>query len=151
TDWPDATHSREAATIALARLARRDSAAAVAKLDGLSTHFHFDAEQRGRVQRTIAIARAASFESDALARLTALPADATDDSVREWRVRAAVSAQDWNAVLQALDVLAPTQATDARWKYLRARTLTKLERNDDAEKLFADVAREANFHGFLAA
>jgi soluble lytic murein transglycosylase len=149
--WPDATHAREAATVALARLARRDSDAAIAKFDALVEHFHFDAEQRGRIQRTIAISRASSFAPDALQRLAVLPTAAADDASREWRVRAAVSVQDWTATLAALDALAPAQAADARWRYLRARTLVKLDRNDEAEKIFADVAHEANFHGFLAA
>ena len=149
--WPDATHSREAAALALSRLARRDSDAAIATSATLGEHFHFDGEQRGRIARTIAIVRASSFAPDALQRLTALPADAADDSTREWRVRAAVAAQDWNAALAALDALAPAQAADAHWRYLRARTLVKLERSEEAEKIFAEVAREANFHGFLAA
>jgi soluble lytic murein transglycosylase len=149
--WPDATHSREAATLAFTRLARHDSDAAAAKWAALDTHFHFDADQRGRIARAIAIARASSFAPDALERLAALPADATDDTAREWRVRTAVSAQDWKAALAALDALVPAQAADARWRYLRARVLDKLEQHTDAEALFADVAREANFHGFLAA
>jgi len=149
--WPDATHAREAATLALTRLARRDSDAAAARWSALTTHFHFDADQRGRVERAIAIARASSFAPDAAERLANLPADAQDDSAREWRVRVAVSTQDWKGALQALDALTQTQAADAHWRYLRARVLTKLQRNDDANPLFAEVAREANFHGFLAA
>jgi len=149
--WPDATHAREAAAIAVTRLARRDSDAAIARYAVLAAHFHFDAEQRGRMLRAIALARASSFAPDALERLAALPPEAADYATREWRVRTAVAKQDWNATLQALDALAPPQAADARWKYLRARTLVKLERNDDADKIFAEVAREANFHGFLAA
>jgi len=151
TTWPDATHAREAATLAITRLARHDSDAAIAKYDALAAHFHFDAEQRGRMQRTIALARASSFAPDALERLSAVPDAAADDASREWRVRTALAKQDWNATLLALDALAPAQAADARWKYLRARTLVKLQRDEEAEKLFAEVAREANFHGFLAA
>jgi len=150
-NWPDATHAREAVTLAVTRLARRDSDAAIAKYDALAAHFHFDAEQRGRMQRTIAIARASSFAPDALERLAAVPAAAADDASREWRVRTELAQQDWSAILLALDALAPAQAADARWKYLRARTLAKLQRDEEAEKLFAEVAREANFHGFLAA
>jgi soluble lytic murein transglycosylase len=149
--WPDATHAREAATLAITRLARHDSDAATAKWAALSTHFHFDADQSGRALRAIAVARASSFAPDALERLSALPADAADDAAREWRVRSAIAAQDWPATLAALDALAPTQAADARWHYLRARVLGKLERNADAEAVFTEVAREANFHGFLAA
>ena len=44
-----------------------------------------------------------------------------------------------------------TQKADARWRYLRARTLVKLGREHEAEPIFASIAQEANFHGFLAA
>jgi len=151
TNWPDATHSREALTLAFVRLARHDSDAAEAHWTALGAHFHFDADQRARILRAIAVARASSFAPDALERLTALPADATDDVAREWRVRTAVAQQDWQAAAQALDALAPTQAADARWRYLHARVLVKLGRDADADALLSDVAHEANFHGFLAA
>jgi soluble lytic murein transglycosylase len=149
--WPDATHSREAATLALVRQARHDSDAAVADYAALGEHFHFDAEQNGRIQRAIAVSRASSFAPDALERLSALPAAAADDSAREWRVRTAVAARDWSAALAALDAMSAAQAGDARWRYLRARVLSKLQRTDDADRLFAQVALEPNFHGFLAA
>jgi soluble lytic murein transglycosylase len=149
--WPDTTRTRQAATVAFTRLARRDSDAAESLWTGLSAHFHFDAEQRGKILRTIAIDRASSYAPDALQRLTALPAAADDDASREWRVRTAVAMQDWQAALAALDAMSDAQKSDARWRYLRARVLVKLERSDEATPIFAAVAREANFHGFLAA
>jgi soluble lytic murein transglycosylase len=150
-DWPDAPHSRGALVAGFARLARRDSDAAEAQWAKLGPHFHFDTEQRGRILRAIALQRAASYAPDALAQLIALPKDADDDATREWRMRTALAAQDWKAALVAFDALSPEQQADARWRYLRARVLVKLDRRDDAEPLFAAVAREANFHGFLAA
>jgi soluble lytic murein transglycosylase len=149
--WPDATRTRQAATVAFARLARRDSESAESLWSKLSAHFHFDADQRDRILRTIAIARASSYAPDALQRLIALPTAADDDISREWRVRTAVAAQDWKAALTALDAMSDTQQSDARWRYLRARVLVKLGRADAATSIFESVAREANFHGFLAA
>ncbi len=149
--WPDDTHARLAAGIALSRLARRDSDAAEAAWKLLSPHFHFNAETRGRLLRTIAIDRASSYAPDALHRLDALPAAANDDTTREWRVRTAVAAQDWKDALAALDAMSDAQKADARWRYLRARVLVKLDRTDEATSIFDSVAREANFHGFLAA
>jgi soluble lytic murein transglycosylase len=151
SNWPDGAHNREAAVIALMRLARHDSDSADAQWKSLSSQFHFDAEQRGRVLRAIAVYSASSYSPDALTRLAAVPSDADDDTSREWRVRSALAAQDWKNALQALQIMSPTQQADARWRYLRARVLVKLGREKDAEPIFASVAQEANFHGFLAA
>ena len=147
----DSPRMRAAVTLAFERLARRDSEAAETHWAALSTQFHFDTDQRGRILRALALYRATSYAPDALARLNALPAELTDDSTREWRVRVALAAQDYASTLTALDALSPTQQADARWRYLRARVLSKLERKTEADKALASVATEANFHGFLAA
>jgi soluble lytic murein transglycosylase len=149
--WPDKPRARDALVLAFERLARRDSDTAETQWAKLATHFHFDAGQRGRILRAIAVYRASAYAPDALARLNALPADAADDTAREWHVRLALAAQDWPTALAALEKMSPAQQADARWRYLRARVLVKLERADDATPIFESVAREANFHGFLAA
>jgi len=149
--WPDAPRSRDAIAIAVQRLAKRDADAADEKWATLRTQFHFDKEQQGRALRAIALYRASSYSPDALARLTALPADLTDDATREWRVRSALATGDFKATLAALDGMPPTQRDDARWRYLRGRVLAKLERKDEANAVFRSLAGEANFFGFLAA
>jgi soluble lytic murein transglycosylase len=103
------------------------------------------------VLNALAVYRSTSYSPDALARLKALPDAAKDDASREWHVRVALAAADWNETLAALDDLSSAQAADSRWRYLKARVLTKLDRKKDADALFADVAKEASFHGFLAA
>ena len=150
-NWPDGAHNRDAIVIALTRQARRDSDGANAQWNSLTSKFHFDATQRGSVLRTIAVHSASSYAPDALARLEAVPASADDDTSHEWRVRTAIAAQDWKRALHALQTMSPTQLADARWRYLQARVLVKLGREHDAEPIFASVAQEANFHGFLAA
>jgi len=149
--WTDAPRTRTAVAVAFERLARRDSEAAETFWAGLESRFRFDPEQRGRILRALALYRATSYSPDALARLDALPADLADDNTREWRVRVALSTRDFAKTLTALDALSSTQQADPRWRYLRARVLTKLDRGDEAGAAFSTLAREANFHGFLAA
>jgi len=149
--WADEPRARDALAYALARLARRNSDAAETQWADLEARFKWDDAQKNRVLNAIALYRATSYSPDALARLKALPATADDDATREWRVRGALAGADWAGTLAALDRLSDTQKADARWRYLRARVLGKLGRDAEAATLMADVAREANFHGFLAA
>ncbi|MBS0568214.1 MAG: transglycosylase SLT domain-containing protein [Proteobacteria bacterium] len=149
--WPDTPRSRDAVAIAVERLAKRDADAAAEKWDAVRGQFHFDKAQQGRALRAIALYRASSYSPDALARLSALPADLADDATREWRVRSALAAGDFKATLAALDIMPPAQRDDARWRYLRGRMLAKLGRKDEANAVFRTLAAEANFFGFLAA
>jgi len=151
TTWPDSAHTRDALVLALERAARHDGDDAQARWTKLSAHFHFDTTQRDRVLHALALYPAASYVPGALARLEALPASADDDATREWRVRSALAVQDWAAALKALERMSDAQKSDARWRYLRGRVLVKLGRKDEATALFAGIAKEANFHAFLAA
>jgi len=149
--WPDQARTRDAISLGLSRYARRDSAASETLWAKLGSNFKWDGEQKNRVLNALAVYRSTSYSPDALARLKALPPEAADDASREWHVRIALSTADWNETLAALDDLSPTQKADSRWRYLRARVLTKLDRKTEAQPIFTDVAREASFHGFLAA
>jgi soluble lytic murein transglycosylase len=149
--WPDQPRTRDAIAYALARYARRDSTSAETLWAKLGSGFKWDDVQKNRVLNALAVYRSTSYSPDALARLKALPPAAEDDASREWHVRIALALGDWKETLAALDDLSAQQQTDSRWRYLRARVLTKLDRKTEAAPIFADVAREASFHGFLAA
>ncbi|HEU4664555.1 MAG TPA: lytic murein transglycosylase, partial [Dokdonella sp.] len=149
--WADDTRTRDAVSYALVRRARRDSDAAETAWADLGARFQWNDAQKNRILNAIALYRSTSYSPDALARLKALPAAADDDATREWRVRVALAAGDWAETLAALERMSDAQKADARWRYLRARMLGKLGRDAEAAALYAEVAREANFHGFLAA
>ncbi|TAM63954.1 MAG: lytic murein transglycosylase [Rhodanobacter sp.] len=151
TNWPDGPHQRQAVTLALTRLARRQSDDAEAAWQQLQPRFTFDEAQRDRILSALALFRATDFKADALARLTALPAAAQTDATREWRARVALARQDWPAVLAAIEALPATRRQDGEWRYFRARALAALGRRDEARQQFAVLAREPTFFGFLAA
>jgi soluble lytic murein transglycosylase len=66
-------------------------------------------------------------------------------------VREAISRSDDPATLAAIGKMAEAQRSDARWQYFEARIRERLGQQDAARKLYAKAARNANFHGWLAA
>ncbi len=130
--WPDTPHTRDAIAYGLARYARKDSAASETLWAKLGDQYKWDDAQKNRVLNALAVYRSTSYSPDALARLKALPDAAKDDMSREWHVRVALASGDWNETLDALNDLSATQAADSRWRYLKARVLTKLGRKAEA-------------------
>ncbi|WP_243042893.1 transglycosylase SLT domain-containing protein [Dyella sedimenti] len=149
--WPDTPRGRQAAMLALERLARRQSVTADIAWQKLQDRFSFTPEQRNRVLYALALFHATDYDDSAIARLVALPPSVQTDTSREWRVRAALARQDWSAVLAAIDAMPPTQQQDGEWRWFRARALTALGRDGEAQHILAGLAQEPTFFGFLAA
>ena len=149
--WPDGPIEREAVTRALRRLARQDVATAASQWESLAARFSFAAGERSSVLHDIALQAAASYRPDAGRWFQQVPEEARSESLMEWELRAALAVRDWGGVLALVRGLSPELASAARSRYWQARALEETGANDDARALFAGLATEANFHGFLAA
>lgn len=149
--WPDSSRNRQAAMLALERLARRQSVTADIAWQKLQSHFAFTPEQRNRVMYALALFHATDYDASAISRLIALPASVQTDTSREWRVRAALALQDWSAVLAAIDAMPATQQQDGEWRWFRARALAQTGRDAEAQQVLTGLATEPTFFGFLAA
>ena len=150
-NWPDGARQRHAVTLALTRLARRQTSSADTAWQQLQSRFTLSEAQRNRILHTLALFHATDFDAGALARLIALPAAAQTDSTREWRVRVALARQDWSAVLAGIDAMPAAQQQDGEWQYFRARALAATGNHAEAQQQFAAQASQPNFYGFLAA
>ncbi|MEO5811314.1 MAG: transglycosylase SLT domain-containing protein [Rhodanobacter sp.] len=150
-NWPNTLRNTQAVTLALTRLARRQSTSADSAWQSLQTRFSFSAVQREQILYNLALFHATDFDDNALARLIALPATAQTDASREWRARVALARQQWPAVLAAIDAMPSEQQQDDEWQYFRARALAATNRSDQAQQGYAALARQATFFGFLAA
>lgn len=149
--WPDTTRARQAAALALTHLARRQSDTADKAWQSLQARFRFTPEQRDRILNALALFHATDFDADALARLINLPATAQTPASRDWRVRVALAEKNWPAVLEAIAAMPPAQRQDDEWQYFRARALSELGRNDEAQQVYASVAEQSSYFGYLAA
>lgn len=151
SNWPDTPRSRQAITLALVRLARRQSDSADNAWQSLSGRFQFAPTQRDSILNALAVFHATDYDANALQRLTDLPASAQTDTSRQWRVRVALSEQNWNAVLTAIDAMPASQQHDDEWQYFRARALSELGRTDEAQRTYASVALQSSYFGYMAA
>ncbi|HUB91777.1 MAG TPA: transglycosylase SLT domain-containing protein [Dyella sp.] len=149
--WPDNVRTRQAAALALVRLARRQSGMADDAWQSLQSRFHFTPGQRDHVLNALAVFHATDFDDNALARLVNLPASAQTPASREWRVRVALAEKNWQAVLDAIAAMPPTQQQDDEWQYFRARALSELGRTQEAQRVYASVAEQSSYFGYLAA
>ena len=149
--WPDSLRYRQATAAAVSRLARRQPSAADAAWNNLHARFAFTPVQSNEVLAALALYHATDFDPGAMERLTSLPPSAQTDATREWRVRVALAAQDWPAVLVAIDALSADQRDDGEWRYFKARALAQTGQADAARQLYGTLAEQPNYFGFLAA
>lgn len=150
TGWPDDAMSRRMALLGITRVAKRDAGAGEALLAALEPRFGFDASQRGEALNQIALWSAASYLADSARRFAAVPPEAWDDRLHEWRFREALARGDEPAALAAIAAMPESQRSDARWRYFDAR-LRERAGDATARSAFAELATEPTYFGFLAA
>jgi len=101
------------------------------------------------IEKRIAITLALKHDKRAYARLSRL--DNSDESAREWRVRAALNAQNWQDVAAAIAGLSDEEKSREKWQYWQARGLAEAGQPVSANALFQQLAKNRSFYGFLAA
>lgn len=148
--WIDHPESRRLVVLTLRRLAHSDWQRADGYWRSLSGRFQFSAADRSAVERELALFRAVALDPEAPATIDALPEAARDQQMLEWRARAAMAHGDWQAVLDSIQAMHLTEQAQGRWRYWRGRALAELGRAE-AALVFATLASEATYHGFLAA
>ncbi len=149
--WPRTARSRAVAATALAKLAKASPDQAEALLPPVASALDFSEADSGRVRYQIALWTAASYLPDSARRLANVPASAWDESLHEWQAREAMARSDWASALAAIRRMPDAQRNDSRWLYFAARTSELAGSPADARALYAQAARKADFHGFLAA
>ncbi len=149
--WPKTPRSRLVASHGLAMLAKNDPDAAERQLPALAAALGFDAAERGRVLYQVALWTVASYLPDSARRLAAVPDAAYDARLHEWRVREALARSDWPAARAAIAKMGAAQRADSRWTYFDARLAELAGDRAAAQAGYRAAARDADFHGFLAA
>jgi soluble lytic murein transglycosylase len=74
-----------------------------------------------------------------------------NDMQLAWRTRAALRDGDWRAVIESVDAMSPGERMLTPWRYWKARALSALGRQPEANRLLAPLSNEFNFYGQLAA
>jgi len=150
-NWEKSDRSRRIASNGLGLLARKDPDGAERLLPQYAQTLGLSADQQGQVRYQIALWTVASYLPDSARRLAAVPDTAYDERLHEWQAREALSRGDWPSALKAIRVMPAAQRGDSRWQWFEARMLDKTGQPGEAKRLYAEAAKTATFHGFLAA
>jgi soluble lytic murein transglycosylase len=133
------------------KLAHTDSPGALDLLPSLLARPDSTPALQSRLRRAAALGAAYDRDPRALAEFDALPADAVDSQVEEWRVRAALWTGDYAKALGWIEHMPPGLATQPRWRYWHARAVAATAGADAAAPLFVEVAGLRDYYGYLAA
>lgn len=149
--WPNDARSRRIAVAGLLRMARRDPDAAESLLTRIAPALELAPDQRAAVEVRVALWSAVNYLPAAARRLAALPADAYDENLHRWRLRQALARGDDAQALAAVAAVPAGRRGGSYWAYFEARLRERRGQAERARALYAEAARHADFHGFLAA
>jgi soluble lytic murein transglycosylase len=139
---------RELALFAIARVARGDPAVAVSQWRAIE--HRFDKAERAYVWGQIAWQAALNHLPEAL-EWYALAGGATlSEEQLAWQARAALRAQDWPRLAQAVADMPPRLAGQPEWVYWAGRALAAQGSPEEATRLFERISGQPNFYGNLA-
>jgi len=140
--------NRELAALAISRIARNDPYMAVERLSKIESQLQ--AGEKGWAWSQIGWQAAQQHLPEALDWYRRAGDAPLSDEAAQWKVRAALRAQDWAMVRTAIEQMPPALAEQPTWTYWLGRAYRSGGRVEDADKLFARIAGQPNFYGNLA-
>lgn len=151
SDHENTAVGRSQLAYAIERLAFRDPQSARRYWNSLQQRYSFDDRQRADVSRHIALWSARLHKPEAASWLAALPAPAASVETGRWLVRANLLAHEWAEVIRSVDSLPADESRKSEWQYWKAVAMAELGDQSGARDIFARLAKERSYHGFLAA
>ena len=139
---------RELAVLAVARVARSDPSMAAERLARIETQLQ--AGELGWAWSQIAWQAAQRHMAGALDWYRKAGDVPLSDEVIQWKVRAALRAQEWGLVRSTIEAMPLPLAEQTAWTYWLGRAYRAGGRLEDANALFTKIAGRADFYGNLA-
>lgn len=134
------------------KLARRDAddaAQLVARIEAAGVPTRAPATV-GDMRREVALNLSWSRRPETVGVFRQVPETALDERAHEWRVRAALWAGDWALASTWIAQMPPSLLEQPRWRYWRARSLDKLDRDAEADAEYGRLAQENGYYAVLA-
>ena len=147
----DTTTAREMLTHGVLRLAKQDVAKALKRLNELKDNFSFEPDELAEIQRTLAVRAAKSNSKLASQLLDQIDNQHVNEEVFHYRLRTALADLDWPILKKWTTGKASNSDIDLRWRYWHARALEETGEANKANQVYAQLAKERDYYGFLAA
>ena len=134
---------------AIDRLAGKNINDAIKLWDANKQRFNLDKTLADKLERRLALKLVFEREASAYDRLGTL--DSHNNSSRTWRVRTALTEQNWPNVLTAIQALNNEEKAQEKWQYWLARAYIETDKVVMAQALLVELSAKRSFYGFLAA
>ncbi len=135
----------------IVRLAHSDPDEAMHQWEKAKARHEFFGEDDNYILRHLGLLAAQSHHPRAVEWLSAVSADANDENLRQWRVRAAIRTGEWQTGLRFIAALTDAEQREGEWRYWKARMLEHTGDSGQARQLYGELARERSYYGFLSA
>ena len=146
----DPPRRAEVLVLGLERFSRYDPARALRRYQSLSAEVFRD-EQHARVAAAIALRGLLEREERVRDWVDAHLAQWGDDRLTALRLRWALAESDWAAIEAHVPALSPARRNEGAWRYWRARALEARGAARAARAIWAELATERSYYGFLSA
>ncbi len=130
---------------------RQDTSAAIEQWLRIRERFSFNDDRYYDTSRALAMRAAYRRMPEAHQWLQTFTARADDLELQEWRIRTALLAEDWQAVINSIAQLPREEQEEDHWAYWQARALEQTGREADARSIYTELAALQSYHGFLSA
>jgi soluble lytic murein transglycosylase len=136
---------------AVQRLTRREPLAALDLWNRIVDSYPFSNEQRSEIEQLLVRYLARNEDPAAYGFMRRAALRPTDLKAHEARLRTALMYEDWIQVLDWIGALPDSERASDRWRYWQARAVDAFAGPEAAVPLYAAVAAERSYYGFLAA
>ena len=147
----DTPRGRAIVSNVLQRRARQNLNAALKLWPTLLAHYHFTPEEKSSVSRYLALRANLKDHESTLSLLADVNAAHVDEKIEQARLMRALEHRAWDKLASWTEQ--PTANSDGllQWRYWRARALEETGKHDVAKAIYAELAMERDYYGFLAA
>ncbi|MFN2267368.1 MAG: hypothetical protein ABR533_03765, partial [Desulfonatronovibrio sp.] len=151
--WPAQNHpmAEKILSQGMGRLLREDTPKAMLQWQRLQTEQDLTAINTDSISREIALYLSLRKHPEALDYFELLPEEMMTPKLKEWYVRSALFAQNWELALKAWEMLDESQKQSPRWIYWKGRILEEKGRIQEAATCYLSIANRQNYFSMLAA
>lgn len=137
-------------TYGLSRLVWKDRDLALRSWQTLNQKFEFSALQKQKVASKFAVALAIDNHDQAELWLERANKLDDDQELFRWHLAHVLRKQDWQHVLDIIDLAPETIASELSYQYWQARAYAEVNAAELADKQLSQVAANRHYYGFLA-
>ncbi|MCK5725472.1 MAG: lytic transglycosylase domain-containing protein [Thiotrichaceae bacterium] len=144
-------YSRKVIRYAIKRITQRNYKEGHKYWQQYKNKIPFTKAERYTIEAHLGLRSAFNLDKDAFRQLKKVPSRYRNNEANIWLARMALREGKWKTLLTTINELDEKTQAEETWTYWKARAKDKLGKPREATEIYEALAKNASFHGFLAA